>query len=420
MTDVPALPDHVGEMDRELFGPVFVDLVEPVVARIRTDVPAYAGPDDGRRHQLITLAVSSAVRAYLHAGQGRNDSLRKANELFLRMGWGEAQDGHDTANLERALDVAVRIAWHHLADRAVSADAPSADLQSVITTLLTFADHLRATLLSGHATGTRHPLGDEDLRRGKLFQFLQNNSAGRISPGRPLGADLATIGRMARAAQWPLPEQVCVLGMAFPDGDPRLPDRPDLLQRIEEGRLLVVAPAEVAAEVAAEMQRGNAEACVVTGWSVPVTEAGSGIIWTLRALDLLDLDMLPRAPLVRCEDHISQLWLHSEPSMRRRLCQELLVPLLAESQNSREILSETLLIWLETRDSAPAIAARLDVHPQTVRYRWRRINELFGEALHEPEFVVQMTLVLKASVPLWKSGDQSDFELFRDNQENEQ
>lgn len=94
------------------------------------------------------------------------------------------------------------------------------------------------------------------------------------------------------------------------------------------------------------------------------------------------------------------------------MVQELLRPLLAETPNSREILSETLLAWLETRDSAPAIAGRLGVHPQTVRYRWKRINEIFGEALHDPDFIVQITMLLKASVPLWKAGDQSDFERF--------
>src|SRR3546814_9071794 len=83
---------------------------------------------------------------------------------------------------------------------------------------------------------------------------------------------------------------------------------------------------------------------------------------------------------------------------------------------SRDILSETLLVWLETRDSAPASAARLGVHPQTVRYRWKRINELFGEDLHDPEFVLQMTMLLKASVPMWIAGDQSDFERFRANE----
>ena len=34
--------------------------------------------------------------------------------------------------------------------------------------------------------------------------------------------------------------------------------------------------------------------------------------------------------------------------------------------------------------------------------------------LHDPEFIVQITMLLKASVPLWKAGDQSDFERYRE------
>lgn len=418
MTDAPVLPAQATAVDMATFRPALQAMIEPIVTGIRRDVSAYFGPTGGRRHQLLALAVTTAVRAHQETGTTRSGELRKANELFHRMGWGEAQDGHDTSNLQRAMDVATRIAWDHISDHAVSIGAPSAVLQAATTALFAFSDHLRSQLLTGHATGVQHPMLDENARRGKLFDFFQHNSAGRISPGRPLGVDPEIVHRMARAAQWPLPDDVCVLGVAFKDREPRLTDRPELLQRITDNRLLVVAPAESAHGVASALQVDAGESSVVSSWSVPVTETGAGVLWTLRALDLIDLQIIPNDPLVHCEDHVSQLWLHSEPAMRRRLCQDLLEPLLAESPNSREILSETLLVWLETRDSAPAIAARLDVHPQTVRYRWRRINEIFGDSLHDPEFVVQMTLVLKASVPLWKSGDQSDFELFRDNQEN--
>lgn len=50
---------------------------------------------------------------------------------------------------------------------------------------------------------------------------------------------------------------------------------------------------------------------------------------------------------------------------------------------------------------------------QTIRYRWKRINELFGESLRDPEFVTQLLLLLKASVPLWVAGDQSDFDRYQ-------
>lgn len=151
---------------------------------------------------------------------------------------------------------------------------------------------------------------------------------------------------------------------------------------------------------------------VAFSWAVPLADATHAQHWVTRALDLTAAGALPRQQVIDCSRYRTQLWLHAEPAIRRQLAQELLRPLIAETPNSREILSETLLVWLETRESAPAIAAILGVHPQTVRYRWRRINELFGEALHDVEFVVQLTMVLKASVPLWIAGDQSDFERY--------
>ncbi|WP_235738009.1 PucR family transcriptional regulator [Nocardioides alcanivorans] len=102
--------------------------------------------------------------------------------------------------------------------------------------------------------------------------------------------------------------------------------------------------------------------------------------------------------------------------LRQQLTQELLTPLLAETANSREILSETMLAWLESRDSAPAIASKLHVHPQTVRYRWKRINELFGDLLHDPDYVISVTTLLKATVPLWKAGDLTDVQSFKASQ----
>jgi len=43
-----------------------------------------------------------------------------------------------------------------------------------------------------------------------------------------------------------------------------------------------------------------------------------------------------------------------------------------------------------------AVAAELDVHPQTVRYRLRQLRELFGDALEDPEGRFELALALRA------------------------
>nr|WP_246280365.1 helix-turn-helix domain-containing protein [Nocardioides daedukensis] len=180
--------------------------------------------------------------------------------------------------------------------------------------------------------------------------------------------------------------------------------------------MVVLCASERAAAVIDALKALSPAPRVVACWPVPAADVPSAWVWVNRALALVDAGIIPARPVIECLRHRSEIWLHAEPVLRRQLAQELLEPLFNETPNSRDILSETLLVWLETRDSAPAIAARLGVHPQTVRYRWKRINELFGEDLHDPEFVLQMTMLLKASVPMWIAGDQSDFERFRANE----
>ena len=60
-------------------------------------------------------------------------------------------------------------------------------------------------------------------------------------------------------------------------------------------------------------------------------------------------------------------------------------------------LAETLLAWLETRGGAPEVAARLGVHPQTVRYRLRQIRELWGDEVDDPDRRFELELVLGRS-----------------------
>jgi len=418
--DVPALATApAATAPAHSFRSALLQMTEPIVQRIRTEVPAYAGPSGGRRHQLMSTAATAAIRAYLDTSPQSASSRRKVDELFHRMGWGEAQSGHGSDNLEAAISVAARAGWEHLADFAVAKQMSARALRDVTLALNEYTEHLRSELLRGHAMGLRRPAVDPSRARQRLFQLLPSAAVGRVSPSAPLGVDEQLLTQVAAEAGWSVPEEVVALAVSFHGPAPELPDDPSVVHRVDGQRMRIVCPAATAVELVRHIERSGSDRRVVHSWAVPTAEAGSAMLWSTRALDLVQLGVIAPTAVVRCEDHVTQLWLHAEPSMRRRLCQSLLEPLLGETPNSREILSETLLVWLETRDSAPAIAARLEVHPQTVRYRWRRINELFGELLSDPEFVVLVTLVLKASVPMWKGGDQKDFDLFRENREDQ-
>lgn len=376
---------------------------ERVTDRIQAEVPAYAGASAGRRRRLIAMAVTESATLFLRRLGGRTISTAGVDDLFRRMGYGEATDGHDLEAFEKSLRLAGRTAWRGLQQAVITAGLPAATLGRLGDDLTAFLDHLADQARAGHAMAVRQRERDVPSKQQELFEALLS------------GGDPASMRHQADVAGWPLPAKM-VLIAATAKSPVRWPDGDDLeghaLTRSGPISALFLTQDAHVVEVLTQVKTLGDTVTLAHTWPVPLTEIPHAQRWATRALELVAAGALPRQQVIDCARFRTQLWLHAEPALRRQLAQELLKPLFAETPNSREILSETLLVWLETRESAPAIAAILGVHPQTVRYRWRRINELFGEALHDAEFVVQLTMVLKASVPLWVAGDQSDFERY--------
>jgi DNA-binding PucR family transcriptional regulator len=69
----------------------------------------------------------------------------------------------------------------------------------------------------------------------------------------------------------------------------------------------------------------------------------------------------------------------------------------ARTPVQQERLAETFGAWLETRGTAPAMAERLRVHPQTVRYRMRQLERTLGCQLTEPDARFAIELVVRAT-----------------------
>lgn len=184
----------------------------------------------------------------------------------------------------------------------------------------------------------------------------------------------------------------------------------------------------------------------VAGWAaavgppVPLAEAGTSLRWARRLLDLaarglggmhsaanhgLGASMSesrghrsvsskaaiapngrpPAAPLLHCLDHLPALILLEDEALIRTLIGRRLAPLQAAAPQRRARLAETLLCWLECRGSAPEVARRLGIHPQTVRYRVRHLNELFGDGLTEPQTRYELELALRGRALLMSLSD---------------
>ena len=91
-----------------------------------------------------------------------------------------------------------------------------------------------------------------------------------------------------------------------------------------------------------------------------------------------------RRPFARAEEHLPALVIAADPALAAELSEQRLAPLAELPEGPRERLTETLRAWLDRPGQVQAVAAELDVHPQTVRYRVKQLRELFGERLEDP------------------------------------
>ncbi|MEU8680098.1 helix-turn-helix domain-containing protein [Streptomyces sp. NPDC048611] len=131
----------------------------------------------------------------------------------------------------------------------------------------------------------------------------------------------------------------------------------------------------------------------VVGHAVSPTDAAASVRAASRLLDLAATHDGPEAGVMFVDDHLSSLVLLQDESLTHTLIARRLRPLAGLTPERCERLEATLLAWLGGM-GAPEVAKALSIHPQTVRYRMRQLEKLFGARLRDPRtrFEIEMAL----------------------------
>jgi DNA-binding PucR family transcriptional regulator len=82
----------------------------------------------------------------------------------------------------------------------------------------------------------------------------------------------------------------------------------------------------------------------------------------------------------------------SNPDIMPRLARSVLSGLDDLSVEDRALLLDTFGAWLDCGGSADETAKQLFVHPNTVRYRLRRLEERTGRSMSDPRWIAELTL----------------------------
>ncbi|MBB1245982.1 helix-turn-helix domain-containing protein [Streptomyces durbertensis] len=199
------------------------------------------------------------------------------------------------------------------------------------------------------------------------------------------------LSELARSARWPLPERVRAVVLTSPGEATQLAaSLGDTLLSLADGEACLLVP-DQGPETRAALETALRGRIAAVGHGVALSDAAASLRWARRLLALA-----PSRPVTETlfvEDHLTLLLLLQDETLARALAGRWLGPLEELTPRQSERLEVTLLAWLEG-GGAPEAAKTLQVHPQTVRYRLRQIEKLFGSALRDPRtrFELEMTL----------------------------
>jgi hypothetical protein len=204
--------------------------------------------------------------------------------------------------------------------------------------------------------------------------------------------DNGLVARLASAVGWMLPGRVAVIVLGSAAAAPVLP-RGTLADWSGPEPVLVLPDPDGPGRAAAIGRALDGRRAAI-GPAVPLGEAARSLRWARQALALSRLGILDGGTL-RCDEHLSTLLLLADADLARTLLRGRLAPLAELRPGQRDRFAQTMLAWLELGTNTTDVARHMHVHPQTVRYRLRRVQELFGDQLRDPRRRFELILALR-------------------------
>ena len=364
--------------------------VAEMIDAIQLGVPEYSRPLDATYTEAVSRAVRHSVEQFVERVADPEASFDAIVAEFRTIGSMEAREGRSLEPLQNALRLGARVAWRWLCDAADARGLDMLVLGRIGEAIFVYLDELAGACATGYQEARAQVAGEQERRRRRLLDLIVADP--------PASAE--AIADQAKAACWPLPRRVALAAVEERPGlggaaGPSLPA--DVLTDWTRNEPCVLIPdpdGPGRAALVAHALRGWAAAL---GPAVPLQRASASLRWARAALGLGMRGAIDtRGGVIRCDDHMSTLLMFSDEELAQALRTARLAPLDELKPAVRDRLAETLLCWLQHGGNANEVATLLHVHPQTVRYRLRQIDELFGGQLREPDSRFELEMALRA------------------------
>ncbi|MEV5516089.1 helix-turn-helix domain-containing protein [Streptomyces flaveolus] len=365
-------------------------LAERMALRIRSEVDAYKDESLVSFESLRRSCHANADFVLTHLGRKEDFDAGAAHET----GRLRAEQGVPLADTLRAYRIGTELAWTEIVAEARTRPEVSDDL------LVSESAQFWALFgLYGEAMAVAY--------REKAAELSSRGQARRAALVEALFTGVVTDHTLWEAArELGLPEQgpyaVAVAEVGTPGEEPlsgaeaalRQAELPSAWMLLPDQQLALIAlPTAATEDVCLRiLRRGRAR----VGFS-PCFPSLRSTPQHLRFARLA-LSALPDAGpgVARFDDNPLAMVVAAAPDEAARLVRVTLGPLLDLPAAERSRLLRTLEHWFASGGSADATSQSLFVHPNTVRYRVRRVEELTGRSLSDPRTTADFGAALLA------------------------
>src|SRR3954449_8167107 len=358
------------------------ELARRMVAVFQAEIPAYSTLPEAMLHGEIEEVSRRNLGLFFRSlidDRGLSDE-----ELvpFCESARQRAAEGLPLEDLLRAYRLGGRLGWEALVN--VAAPDEQTTLLPGVARLMQYVDHLSDAVTEAYKEERRHLFSDEERRVHDLFEGLQHTA-----PLEPRTIELADqIG-------FPLDDRYLPFTLALCDAPAHA--HAQLASALRRRGVLAVTTGDrvsgllpQSADTATLAEGGGLRA---VGPPTPRAELAPMLV-DLRLL----IDVARRAGRegdLRLEEFLPELLLARSPHLGAMLEERVYGPLVSAAEKGGADLLTTLEAFLEAALDRRATAEVLHVHPNTLDYRLRRIEELTGLLFADPDAVMMLALAVR-------------------------
>ncbi len=366
--------------------PELSGIADEILASVSSEIPEYARPLEGTFGRAVYRGVGEALGQFLVLIRNPDADRRASRKVYVILGRGEFRNGRSLDSLQSAYRIGARIAWRRIAAASLEAGFDGKTLSLLAESIFVYIDELSADSTEGYANAQFKQQGARLRRERQLVSLMLQPSP-----------DLHEIQGAARLAAWKIPQSLAAVACherdlaevtrilpigvisATVDGfgcialpDPGGPGRFREIGIALTGRTCAMGP-------------GGGPTRLADSWQLART-----------AFEAADAGALPAEGLIRAEDHLVDLALFRSRDLIARLREQTMAPIGDLTPKAHARMAETALAYVEHSGNAAEMARRLNIHPQTARYRIARLRELFGDDLDRPDRRLALELSLRS------------------------